>query len=444
VTRTRVVVQSRLNSSRLPGKALVTVAGMPLVELVARRASRGGHEVVVATSEERYDALIAAHLASVGVPVVRGALDDVLGRFAAATADLDPDDLVVRLTGDNPLVDADLVDEVVEGTLASPYRYGRVDIDRVAEGLGVEVFDVGSLRAAAAEAASAYDREHVTPWLRRTLGEHLHVPEGAPRDLVAGRCTVDCLADLERVTRLFAGVADPVAAPWRALVAGLDGAGPTVARVGTTLPRSELLVDARAWAPSGVAPAAAREILAVAVERGVTHGVVDAADGSAAAFRAALEPALARRLGVLATLRLPGVVAAGGPGAGLAVEAAVERLFADLGRRHVDALLVSGPDGADWRSGRAGRRLEEYRDAGAVTALGEEVAAGAGAGAAGPTVTLVLRPGPGPDDPPVVCEAEDPTGAPPAACSVVAPCRTPEEVLQAVRAAGGQRAMSSK
>ncbi len=56
---------------------------MPLVELVARRASRSGHEVVVATSEERDDGRIAEHLRSVGVPVLRGPLDDVLGRFVA-------------------------------------------------------------------------------------------------------------------------------------------------------------------------------------------------------------------------------------------------------------------------------------------------------------------------------------------------------------------------
>ena len=81
MTRTRVVIQSRLNSSRLPGKALMTIGGMPLIELVARRASRDGHEVVVATSEEQYDTRIFDHLARVDIPAMRGSLDDVLGRF---------------------------------------------------------------------------------------------------------------------------------------------------------------------------------------------------------------------------------------------------------------------------------------------------------------------------------------------------------------------------
>ncbi|MGL5851560.1 MAG: cytidylyltransferase domain-containing protein, partial [Phycicoccus sp.] len=94
MTTVRVVVQSRLSSSRLPGKALLTTAGMPLVELVARRAARSGHEVVVATSVEATDERVVATLARAGIATVRGSLDDVLGRFVAATADLADDDLV--------------------------------------------------------------------------------------------------------------------------------------------------------------------------------------------------------------------------------------------------------------------------------------------------------------------------------------------------------------
>ncbi|MCA1782628.1 MAG: NTP transferase domain-containing protein [Intrasporangiaceae bacterium] len=241
--RVRVVIQSRLNSSRLPGKALLDVAGLPLIELVARRAGRTGHEVIVATSEEDYDELIADRLAAVGIPVIRGSLDDVLGRFAAACADLDDDDLVVRLTGDNPLVDGDLVAELVEATRASDHRYGRVDIEAVPEGLGAEVFTAGDLRAAAAAARSAYDREHVTPWLRRELGEHLFVPVGSPLDIHAYRATVDTLSDYVRVSRLFRGIDDPVHVPWQELMrrlgVGVRSAGRRRSWCDRHLPRCE-------------------------------------------------------------------------------------------------------------------------------------------------------------------------------------------------------------
>ena len=271
--RTRVVIQSRLSSSRLPGKALLTIAGMPLVELVARRASRSGHEVVVATSEEQDDGRIAEHLRSVGVPVLRGPLDDVLGRFVLATADLDPADRVVRLTGDNPVADADLVDELLAAVAASGHTYGRVDIDRVPEGLGAEVFSVGSLRLAAERATASYDREHVTPWLRRELGELLFVPSGPRLDPRRFRCTVDVLADYVRVSGLFTGQTDPVQVPWRTLMAELAGelgedAAYLPLRVqGSGMSALVLGLDQMMHADPGLV----RRLLRVAQEHGVSH-----------------------------------------------------------------------------------------------------------------------------------------------------------------------------
>ena len=249
MSRTRVVIQSRLSPSRLPGKALMTIGGLPLVELVARRASRTGHEVVVATSTEAYDDRIAQHCAAVGLDVVRGSLDDVLGRFVLATEDLELHDRVVRLTGDNPFADAGLVDEFLDATAASGHTYGRVDIDRTPEGLGAEVFTADALRRASESTSDPYDREHVTPWLRRALGEvRPLVPEGAPADVRAYRATVDTLHDMVRVSTVFDGVDDPVGIRWQELMARLvdrvDALGPRVPAAATG-PYSSLVVSAR-------------------------------------------------------------------------------------------------------------------------------------------------------------------------------------------------------
>ena len=202
--RTRVVIQSRLTSSRLPGKALLTIAGLPLVELVARRASRSGHEVVVATSEERDDAPHRRAPRSVGIAVLRGALDDVLGRFVGARPTSTPADRVVRLTGDNPVADADLVDELLAAVEASGHTYGRVDIDRVPEGLGAEVFSVEALRlAAAARHGGVRPRARhplAAPGARRAA---LRPQPACNLDPRRFRCTVDVLADYVRVSGLF-------------------------------------------------------------------------------------------------------------------------------------------------------------------------------------------------------------------------------------------------
>ncbi|MEO7447301.1 MAG: NTP transferase domain-containing protein [Humibacillus sp.] len=385
--RTRVVIQSRLNSSRLPGKAMLTIGGMPLIELVARRAGRSGHEVVVATSAEQYDERIAGYLRSVGVDVVRGSLDDVLGRFVQATADLDPTDRVVRLTGDNPLADADLVDELITAAESSGHRYGRVDIERVPEGLGAEVFDVRGLREAAAQATAAYDREHVTPWLRRSLGEYLFVPADCPDDVFAYRATVDTLGDYVRVSSLFDGETDPVGRPWLALMTRLadrvDRAGARVAATATDAGRvSRVILSARSFeaATHGERPAERAEhlrtLVAEAIERGVTHIDVGRGDGrSEELLHACAEPALVKRFGVICRTAPHGVGEGGELGGvgelgevvdDLAVEASVERSFANLGRRGVDVLVFTGSDAA----ARGWARARAYRDERLVSALG--------------------------------------------------------------------------
>lgn len=376
--RTRVVIQSRLNSSRLPGKAMLTIAGMPLIELVARRARRSGHEVVVATSEEQYDDRIARHLETVGVSVVRGSLDDVLGRFVQAIDGLAADDLVVRLTGDNPVADADLVDELIAALATSVHTYGRVDIERVPEGLGAEVFTAGALREAAVKATDPYDREHVTPWLRRTLGELLFVPDGCPADATAYRATVDTLGDYVRVASLFDGLADPVATPWLRLMddlaARVDSSGVRVGAVTTAFGRlSRVVLSARSFDDGTVPERPAeraeslRSLVASAVERGVTHVDVGRSDGRGEELlRASAEPALVKRFGLVCRVapmlgeRTEDTVR------GLAVEASVERSFATLGRRGVELLVFSGSDAAQ----RGWPRAQAYRDDGLTIGLG--------------------------------------------------------------------------
>ncbi|WP_281289184.1 aldo/keto reductase [Leekyejoonella antrihumi] len=366
------MIQSRLNSSRLPGKALMSIGGMPLVELVARRASRSGHEVVVATSNEHYDSLIANHLARVKIPVVRGPLDDVLARFVLATSDLAPTDRVVRLTGDNPVADADLVDELLAAMDASGHAYGRVDIDQVPEGLGAEGFSVQALRDAAATTQDAYDREHVTPWLRRTLGELLFVPAKNPGEPTRYRCTVDTLSDFDRACLLFDSTTDAVRVPWAELMdrivrdARVDG--PTVPSRGQGHLRQSRLVLGTDQFSGQAAPSAdqVRAILAAAVERGVSHVEVGRTQELAERrLHAGVEPQLTRRLKVISRLA-PLTEGA----AALRVETSLERTFAELGRREAAAALLPTLADACRDRGAGWARLRAYQGDGIVGLVG--------------------------------------------------------------------------
>ncbi|MFW6597134.1 cytidylyltransferase domain-containing protein [Propionibacteriaceae bacterium Y2011] len=359
--RTRVVIQSRLNSSRLPGKALLHLAGMPLIELVARRASRSGHEVIVATSDEHYDGRIADHLDAVGIPVLRGPLDDVLGRFVAATADLTDDDMVVRLTGDNPICDADVIDELLGAMVEQGKVYGRNNVDDAPEGIGCEGFPVGLLRRAAREATDPYDREHVTPWIRRAVDELDYVPRQAPRDIFRFRATVDCLDDYDIACRVFDRVADPIGISWIELMerVGRLRTGPMSGRVSHGLSGMSQVVMGRYHPASGVADGTQwRDLARIAVAHGVSHAVVDS--GDAGAYRQATDPAVKQRLGVVLVLTEPT--------SGTALQVELERAFAELGQRRVAWAMV--PVGA---SAEVRAALAEHRRAGRIGDLGEVV-----------------------------------------------------------------------
>lgn len=218
--RSRVVLQARTTSSRLPGKVLLPVCGLPIVVLAARRAARDGLETIVATSSDASDDALAETLKAHGVRCVRGPLDDVLARYIAATADLDDGDICVRLTSDNVFPDADFVRRLIAAADTGDTGYAGVasGSDGLPYGLAGEAMQVGLLRQADRITREAHDREHVTPWIIRQTGRNAPaIPRAGEYDLSNLRCTIDTLDDYRNVAAALAGLADPVAAPWPAL-----------------------------------------------------------------------------------------------------------------------------------------------------------------------------------------------------------------------------------
>src|SRR3990172_4928337 len=104
--RVVAIIQARMASSRLPGKVLADLGGRPVLAWVVRRASRaiGIHQIVVATSVAAEDDVIAALCKEQGFACSRGSLHDVLDRYVQAAREFDAE-VVVRLTGDCPLID---------------------------------------------------------------------------------------------------------------------------------------------------------------------------------------------------------------------------------------------------------------------------------------------------------------------------------------------------
>lgn len=204
--RTLAVLQARTSSRRLPGKVLKPILGQPMI---LRQIERIEHaesldRLVVATSEDPSDDELAAACAQAGKAVFRGALDDVLDRFYRAAEPQDPD-LVVRLTGDCPLADWNVIDLVVQDCIAKGVDYASNTLTPTwPDGLDVEVMRFSALRSAWQEASTSSDREHVTPYINRhpdlfTLANVARKGE----DLAGLRWTVDEPEDLEFVTRVY-------------------------------------------------------------------------------------------------------------------------------------------------------------------------------------------------------------------------------------------------
>ena len=158
-----IVVAARTSSSRLPGKALLPLGGLPMVIFLLRRL-RGiqAGRVVLATTELPADDSLVAEVLAEGVPVYRGSEDDVVGRFVGAAAKFGFD-LVGRVTADCPFVDAELVDWCINQSS----RFGQYDLATTKGtfpvGLDVELYRADRLAALdAGTALSPQDREHLT------------------------------------------------------------------------------------------------------------------------------------------------------------------------------------------------------------------------------------------------------------------------------------------
>jgi spore coat polysaccharide biosynthesis protein SpsF len=207
VRRTVALVQARVSSARLPGKVLLDIHGEPMLLRVVRRAGCAVSldDVAVITSCHVDDDAIEEVCLKNKVSCFRGSLDDVLDRYYRAALHFHAD-VIVRITGDCPLLDPNVVDLVVQGFHEGSYDYfSNVLRCTYPDGLDTEVFHFKTLERTWKEASLKSEREHVTAFIYKhpemfRLGNMEH-----PEDLSALRWTVDTIEDLEFVRAVYSG-----------------------------------------------------------------------------------------------------------------------------------------------------------------------------------------------------------------------------------------------
>lgn len=208
------VIQARMGSSRLPGKVLLPLANKPVLEHVVNRvsASKAFDEVVVATTDQAIDDILADRAVAFGASVTRGDENDVLSRFAKA-AEASRADAIMRITADCPLIDPDVL-----AKMADRFRQGDVDfvtnciVRTFPRGLDAELFSRAALEIMRNQATTASQREHVTPFLYQHPDRFRIVNHECPEDYSEYRLTLDTGEDFALLQRVFCAFADPDAA----------------------------------------------------------------------------------------------------------------------------------------------------------------------------------------------------------------------------------------
>lgn len=207
----RTIIQVRTNSTRLPAKCMLSVCDKTLIGLCAERAKTNFSKLIVACSQSTADDLLANHLNSMDHSVFRGDEADVLGRFVDIVdlEKLSDDATIIRLTGDNPVVDGEFLERMRLVWEAEQLEYlsgepEDLETSMWPKGLSAEFFRVSSLRHANTFDKTAYGREHVTPYIKQNCKKKGHMASFHP-DLNASNLMlgVDSLRDYLFVAQLF-------------------------------------------------------------------------------------------------------------------------------------------------------------------------------------------------------------------------------------------------
>lgn len=199
-----IIVQARMSSSRLPSKVMRPLAGQPMLYQQIKRLQRSqlADTLIIATSDDSSDDAIASLCTEHNITHFRGSLDDVLARFYFA-AKANQLKTIVRICGDCPLIDAALVDSIIQFHTENHADYTSNCVQRYfPDGQDIEVFSFLALEQAYLLAKKPSEREHVTPFIRDS-GQFTIKNYPSKIDLSAYRICVDHQADFDVANAIF-------------------------------------------------------------------------------------------------------------------------------------------------------------------------------------------------------------------------------------------------
>jgi glutamate-1-semialdehyde aminotransferase/spore coat polysaccharide biosynthesis protein SpsF (cytidylyltransferase family) len=200
------IIQARMNSSRFPGKVLAPLAGKNLLSWVVESVQKSKlvDISVVATGDDSSNNPVSEWCAQNDVRCFRGSESDVLSRYYSTAKEFKAD-IVLRITADCPLLDANVIDQVLYPVVSGEFDYSsNVSPASWPDGLDCEAFSISALEIAYKYAKKESEREHVTPYMRANRNKFKVYNLSCPySDLEKVRWTVDSREDLDKIEALL-------------------------------------------------------------------------------------------------------------------------------------------------------------------------------------------------------------------------------------------------
>jgi spore coat polysaccharide biosynthesis protein SpsF len=202
-----VIVQARVGSTRLPKKILKKIKNKMILDYVFERLKycKRANDIILATTTNRNDDILEKYARENEIKYYRGSEEDVLKRYYDVAKKY-KSDVIVRITSDCPLIDPEIVDEMIKKHIENKADYTSNIIKRTfPRGMDIEIFNFDILEETYKNANEKYHREHVTPYIRehpeRFKFQNIEAKEKINRPDI--RITVDTKEDFELIKKIL-------------------------------------------------------------------------------------------------------------------------------------------------------------------------------------------------------------------------------------------------
>lgn len=233
------IVQARMGSTRFPNKVMQKINDVPIIELLLNRLSLVStlDQIILATPSNQSSLSLDSYVKKLGYEVFNGSENDVLDRYYQAAKQKEPD-AIVRITGDCPLIDPELVSDIINSFIMQDVDYlSNTLVPTYPDGLDTEIFTFQSLEKAAKLAKKPYEREHVTPFIYES-GLFRTANYDCDEDHSNKRWTVDEVADYEVISSVYDYFSPNIEFSWRDILA-LQEIKPELFKINQDLIRNE-------------------------------------------------------------------------------------------------------------------------------------------------------------------------------------------------------------